>query len=158
MNLIDEKGNLVHKLPSATESKELLKKYLAVIVSTDPSMNDVLDCGIENLDEVYQARNNMVEYCVILAKQCGYKAGFAVHQPIHQLMHTVTEIETHDPVHPDSMTSRVAVKEPEWDARWGVVAYIQLPTGQITWHLDSGDFKWDNHSNYQKRIRVSNFV
>lgn len=44
---------------------------------------------------------------------------------------------------------RIDPAEPEWP-----VAYIELPTGQITFHLPQHSVAWDGHSTEEKYRRV----
>lgn len=44
-------------------------------------------------------------------------------------------------------------KEPEWP-----VAYIELPTGQVTWHVAPHPIEWDGHSTEEKYKRVREFI
>lgn len=40
-------------------------------------------------------------------------------------------------------------KEPEWP-----VAFIELPTGQVSWHLAPHPVEWDGHTTEQKYERI----
>jgi hypothetical protein len=44
-------------------------------------------------------------------------------------------------------------KEPEWP-----VAFIELPTGQISYHLPQHVKEWDNHSSEEKRLSILEYV
>lgn len=48
---------------------------------------------------------------------------------------------------------RLDPKEPEWP-----VAFIELPTGQISWHLPQHGKPWDGHTTEQKRLAILEFV
>lgn len=48
---------------------------------------------------------------------------------------------------------RIDPKEPEWP-----VAFIELPTGQISYHLEQHDQPWDNHTTEQKMLRILQFI
>ena len=48
---------------------------------------------------------------------------------------------------------RIDPKEPEWP-----VAFIELPTGQISYHLAQHNAAWDGHTTEQKRLRLLEFV
>jgi hypothetical protein len=48
---------------------------------------------------------------------------------------------------------------------FSVVAYIDLPTGQVSWHLPTGtppsppyDGEWDGHSHDEKAMRITVFL
>lgn len=79
-------------------------------------------------------------------------------------------IETHDTDYPTrygyvleavALASRLGYpagfaideKEPEWP-----VAYITLPTGQVSWHLPKFADPWDGHSTEEKYLRCRAFV
>lgn len=42
--------------------------------------------------------------------------------------------------------------EPEWP-----VVYIELPTGQVSWHLPQHVKAWDKHTNEEKHQRVRDY-
>lgn len=48
---------------------------------------------------------------------------------------------------------RLDPKEPQWP-----VAYIELPTGQVSWHMPEHVEPWDEHTTEQKYARVDDFV
>jgi hypothetical protein len=48
---------------------------------------------------------------------------------------------------------RIDPQEPEWP-----VAFIELPTGQITYHLEQHGQPWDNHTTEEKQLRILRFV
>ncbi len=82
--------------------------------------------------KAYARRNDLVLHAVSLARKSGYKAGFMLHTPM------------------EDITSG------RWGPEWCIVACIELPTGQITWHMDSRGLVYDGHSDSTKwtRIRV----
>src|SRR5512141_2646258 len=43
-------------------------------------------------------------------------------------------------------------EEPEWP-----VIFIELPTGQVSWHVPQHINAWDNHSTEEKYIRVHDY-
>jgi hypothetical protein len=47
---------------------------------------------------------------------------------------------------------RIDPTEPEWP-----VAYIELPTGQVSWHLPQHPVPWDQHDTYEKYRRCRAF-
>ncbi len=61
--------------------------------------------------------------------------------------------------HPDSDTS--------WDEEWRYIIFIELPTGQASWHIHDSEFKsfqhltyknvcsWDGHTTEEKYKRLS---
>ena len=48
---------------------------------------------------------------------------------------------------------RIDPKEPTWP-----VAFIQLPTGQVSWHMPGFPFEWDGHGLDEKNARVKAFI
>jgi hypothetical protein len=44
-------------------------------------------------------------------------------------------------------------KEPDWP-----VAYIDLPTGQVSWHIPAYAGTWDGHDNAEKYRRVVSYI
>ncbi len=48
---------------------------------------------------------------------------------------------------------RIDPKEPEWP-----VAFIELPTGQVSWHLEQHVNVWDGHNVTEKYDRVCQFI
>lgn len=56
----------------------------------------------------------------------------------------------------------------DWDAEWCNIVYIDMPTGQCSWHikdnelplfshLEYGENNWDGHTTVEKYIRLSKF-
>lgn len=48
---------------------------------------------------------------------------------------------------------RLDPAEPEWP-----VAYIELPTGQVSWHMPQHPKAWDGHTAEEKYRRVTHYV
>lgn len=48
---------------------------------------------------------------------------------------------------------RIDLEEPEWP-----IAFIELPTGQVSWHVPQHAKSWDGHSTEEKMARVSRFI
>ena len=48
---------------------------------------------------------------------------------------------------------RIDPTEPEWP-----VAYIELPTGQVSWHMPQHPIAWDGHDTATKHERVLTFI
>jgi hypothetical protein len=38
------------------------------------------------------------------------------------------------------------------------VVYIQLPTGQVSWHMPNNNNLWDGHSTEEKYKRIEEFI
>ena len=47
---------------------------------------------------------------------------------------------------------RIDPAEPEWP-----VAFIQLPTGQVSWHMPQFPLEWDGHTTEEKNARIVSF-
>lgn len=43
--------------------------------------------------------------------------------------------------------------EPDWP-----VAYIELPTGQVSWHVPQHSRPWDGHTTEEKYQRIARFL
>ena len=48
---------------------------------------------------------------------------------------------------------RIDPKEPEWP-----VVFIELPTGQVSWHVPQHAAAWDGHDTGEKYRRVDDFI
>lgn len=48
---------------------------------------------------------------------------------------------------------RIDPEEPEWP-----VAFIELPTGQISYHLEQHKSAWDNHTTDEKNLRILEWI
>ena len=48
---------------------------------------------------------------------------------------------------------RVDESEPEWPA-----LYIELPTGQVSWHMPQHIRVWDGHDTEEKYWRIEEFI
>jgi hypothetical protein len=57
--------------------------------------------------------------------------------------------------HADGLAAgfRIDSSEPEWP-----VAYIELPTGQVSWHLPQHPNTWDGHDTAEKYRRCRAFI
>jgi len=88
-------------------------------------------------DEVYRERNMCVTLIARMATALGYHAGLAQHDP----------------------------KDKNWDPAWKTIVYIDLPSGQVSWHIHESEIgwfadlrpypgQWDLHTNEQKYARV----
>lgn len=56
--------------------------------------------------------------------------------------------------------------DPDWDDEWRTIVFVQLPTGQASWHLHDSEVawfrhlehkdgnSWDGHSTGQKHQRI----
>jgi hypothetical protein len=98
----------------------------------------ILDAALtEVLDQIMQAdregdyakRYGLVLVAVASAHQLGYPAGFGI----------------------DSTT------DPDFEG-FHVVAYIELPAGQVSWHMPEHPTAWDGHTTEQKNARIVNFI
>jgi hypothetical protein len=104
---------------------------------------DALKAECERLrtrkDDAYLERNKCVVLIVKMALALGLKAGVAQHDP----------------------------NDKEWEDDWRTVVYIDLPSGQISWHFHDSQKNllgrlplyeglWDGHSTELKYERVLN--
>lgn len=48
---------------------------------------------------------------------------------------------------------RIDPKEPEWP-----VVFLELPTGQVSWHVEQHAVDWDNHTLEEKYARIDEFI
>lgn len=48
---------------------------------------------------------------------------------------------------------RIDPNEPEWP-----VVYIELPTGQVSWHMPQHEKEFDGHSTEEKFERIKRFI
>lgn len=48
---------------------------------------------------------------------------------------------------------RIDPAEPDWP-----VVHIELPTGQVTWHMPQHETEWDGHDTAEKYRRCNEFV
>jgi hypothetical protein len=132
-----------------------LRACLEAIDRLDPSKKRAVDPMAEYLDDNkrYALRNDLVHDAIFIARKLGYEAGFIIHDPITDLI-SRPDIEIRTPY-----TNFAAEYKPsKWDKRWGVVAIIELPTGQISWHMDSGGLEYDGHSDDTKWERVNTYL
>lgn len=48
---------------------------------------------------------------------------------------------------------RIDPSEPEWP-----VVFIELPTGQISWHIPQHSVSWDGHTTEEKYRRINEYI
>ena len=59
--------------------------------------------------------------------------------------------------------------DPEWDPEWMHILFMDLPTGQVSWHLHISEVEnfphippytreWDGHTTEEKYQRVKDFI
>lgn len=84
-----------------------------------------------------------------------------------QLLAAIREADTDYPKRYDLILEAIAVarkhgiaagfridqKEPAWP-----VAFLELPTGQVSWHLPGHDVEWDGHTTEEKFERIERFI
>ena len=113
-------------------SKLQLMKILDAISKIDPSYKEFEDKPYTQ--RLYEMRNNLIHDAVHLARKLNMVAGYITHEPA------------------------VELADGTWEPRYGVVAIIELPTGQVSWHMDSGGLKYDGHTNEDKYNRIDSFI
>lgn len=79
---------------------------------------------IESYDTVYETRNKLVLMAIIDARNLGFEAGFAY----------------------DHLSGS------DFDG-FRIVAYIELPTGQVSWHMPEHPVLFDGHTTEEKYAR-----
>ena len=89
-------------------------------------------------DNAYRERNRCVAQIASMAVKLGYPACLGQHDPADK----------------------------SWDDVWRTIVFIELPTGQVSWHLHDSEVKffsflkksetveWDGHSTDQKYERM----
>lgn len=89
----------------------------------------------------YAERNKVIVALARFAKAAGYKVGYGPHEP---------------------------ADDRDWDQAWKNVIYIDLPTGQVSWHFHRDQIAlfaefgaygggWDQHSTEEKYNRLLAF-
>lgn len=107
----------------------------------DPAMKNLqqrLDKLEMQKDAAYRERNKLVSLAARMAIALGHSAGLAMHDPT----------------------------DAQWDPKWRTIVVIDLPTGQVTWHIHDDEvglflflplydkWKWDGHDTDEKYRRV----
>lgn len=89
-------------------------------------------------DAAYSERNQCVALIARMARRMGWRVGVAQHP----------------------------AEDTSWEDDWRTILFIDLPTGQATWHFHDSekglleglseyvDAKWDGHSTPEKYVRV----
>jgi hypothetical protein len=104
-------------------------------------MKERLVANCENCNGVYAERDKLVALVYHMAQMLGYKSGIGEH---------------------------VLQPGEEWDPEWYSVVFIELPTGQVSWHihvseedwfandnmLQAYEPAWDGHTTEEKYRRV----
>lgn len=96
-----------------------------------------LDEAVAAKDQAYSERNQCVALIAKLAAQQGYVVGLSQHDP----------------------------QDYNWEDDWRNIVYIDLPTGQISWHIHDSELPlfdqfpvykqgWDGHSTDEKHRRM----
>jgi len=91
------------------------------------------------LDDVYNERNRCVAMIAKLAEHMDWRAGIGRH------------------------------KGEDWEDDWRNVVYIDLPTGQVSWHIHDSDLHlfafldayldtWDGHTTDEKYQRLYDYT
>ena len=120
-------------IPPNQWAMTMLKSILPAIEKNDPSSFTYAGTE-EEKEEAYAIRNDMIYKAVHYARMAFLTAGFKIHTPVSEIV------------------------ENGWDEKWGVVAYIVLPTGQVSWHIEAPDVSFDGHTYEDKHERISKFM
>jgi hypothetical protein len=105
----------------------------------DEELSKQLDIAMEMRDRAYTERNLCVALIAQYAPWLGHKVGIKEH-----------------------------VGE-EWEDGWRNVLFIDLPTGQVSWHLQDSELEnfpeiscypgeWDGHTTEEKYKRVKKYI
>ena len=102
-------------------------------------MSDEEELKKKHLDEVYAERNLCVALIASYAQWFGHTVGIKQHEG------------------------------EEWEDEWRNVLFVDLPTGQVSWHLhdnELGNFpdilgyakSWDGHTTEEKYERIKKYI
>lgn len=130
-----------------------LSHALNEVATIDPSRHSIEGELDVDRNQRYDLRNELVHDAVFYARKAGYEAGYIIHDPITDLIRRA-DIEVRTPY----VNFCSELKYPKWDKQWGVVAVINLPCGQVSWHMDSKELAYDGHSDDIKWKRVTAYV
>ena len=92
------------------------------------------------MDEVYHERDQVIALAAAIAQDHGYRVWIGLHE-----------------------------NDPEWEEDWQHILYIDLPTGQVSWHIHDSELPlfgaiptdttpWDGHTVAEKYARLERFV
>lgn len=95
----------------------------------------------ETMDEVYHERDQVIALAAFLAQKAGVQVWMGEHER----------------------------DDPAWEAEWRHIVYIQLPTGQVSWHIHDSELPlfrfipssttpWDGHTVEAKYSRLERYV
>jgi hypothetical protein len=140
-------GDLADAVKELRDSRQ--RAYLEVshlrdqLLSTRATLDlkqDELTKVTAQKDGAYKERDQVVALAVNLAQRCGFEAWLGYHQGV------------------------------DWEDDWRNIVFIQLPTGQVSWHIHQLEFeagwfsyvpsptdlgpKWDGHTTEEKYRRV----
>lgn len=96
---------------------------------------------VASKDRAYAERNKCVVGLALLARDLGYKVGLARHPE----------------------------EDKTWEDDWRNIVFIELPTGQLSWHMHDSDmymlysfcrepYEWDGHSTEEKYRRLLDYT
>jgi hypothetical protein len=94
-------------------------------------------------DEVYEERDRCVAFIVRLAQRLGYEVWLGQHD----------------------------LSDKDWDPEWRNIVFVQLPTGQLSWHVHASELRlfdgiqlrldgghaWDGHTTEEKYQRMEKY-
>lgn len=132
-----EQQSLLQERDSMTEGEKkealgVLAESLQRIKTVDAQIADTTDSQVRA--QGYEERYGLVLLALATAWMCGLQVGFRLDE---------AEPNRFDPEPPGS--------------RWPVV-YIELPTGQVSWHMPPHPRDWDGHPTDEKYRRIDAFV
>lgn len=119
---------------SDDEQAEVRNQLAEILLLIDVVDQEVrTDCTEEDMQALYVERYGLVTMAMATAWMCGYETGILW-----------------DPINYDSMPEPTGTDWP--------VVYIELPTGQVSWHMPPHKHQWDGHTNEEKSKRIELFA
>ncbi len=125
--------------PYATLSEREKQSDREEVAHILPIIDEALAKAVDTRNKAYAERNMCVALIARLAEMLGYKVGMKQHEG------------------------------EEWEDEWRHVIFIDLPTGQLSWHLHDSELEnfpgivpylkeWDKHTTEEKYQRIAAFI
>lgn len=132
------------------KTPEQYKKLLQVTLSQVKMFNDDLSCSTINDDgrrTSERMRDAAILQAVLQAQNLGYSAGLTIHTPLSDMQAILTGGDRNCVEAP----ARVPKER-------GIIAYIELPRGQINWSLYTIPVKIDKQAYKHQNEILTNFI
>lgn len=125
-----------HELAKRIEDqRDLAANFARTVTERNAAQAEVAELRKQKND-VYSERNKCVAVMLRMALQLGLKAGVGAHP----------------------------ASDANWEADWRTIVFIDLPTGQVSWHFHASELRllfdapaytgeWDGHSTDEKYLR-----